>query len=422
VPQATLLTDDLLRDLMAVGQVDIVVGIPTFNNVETIADVVRTADEGLAAYFPRERTVIMSVDGGSRDGTPETVRELVSGAARRPRQLRTRHQIDTSYRGVPGRASAIRLIFAAADLLQARAVCVLDAEVTSLTPAWIAALVGPSWRDAHDLVAPTFDRHPLDRPLLTQLVRPLLQATYGRRIQEPLLGEFGCSGRFAAHCLAQDEWSGAPARDSIDLWLVCTAFAGDFQACQTHLGPRTVAPAQVPRPGLRDVFPPVVGALFGCLDQHAVFWLPREGSEPLTIVGARNEGPVQAPSLDPAGLGDSFRHDVGVLRPILESILSAETFGALWAASEAENPNGARYPDDLWIPTVYDFLAAYHRGVMDRTHVTQALMPLYLARFTSFVSSHASASATEAEEELARLARGFETAKPYLIERWNRTT
>jgi glycosyltransferase involved in cell wall biosynthesis len=200
VPQTSLLTDDLLRHLIAVGQVDIVVGVPTLNNAETIGGTLKAIDEGLAAYFPRDRTVVIAADGGSRDGTPDIIAERSDGGGKRAAfgALRTRHQISGYYGSVPGKAGALRLIFAAADLLQARAVAVLDPEVTSAVPAWIGALVGPVLKDSFDLVAPRYGRHPLEGLMLTQLVRPLLRATYGRRMDEPLLGEFGCSGRITS--------------------------------------------------------------------------------------------------------------------------------------------------------------------------------------------------------------------------------
>ena len=423
--QEILLTDDLLRDLMAAGQVDIVVGLPTRNNAGTIAGAVKVADEGLAKYFPRERTVIITADSGSRDGTPEMVQELSSDAARRPSAfsgLRTQHQISASYGGVPAKAGAVRLIFAVADLLQARAVVVLDSEVTSLTPAWVAALVGPVWEQSFDFVAPLYDRHPLEAPLLTQLVRPLMRATYGRQVKEPLVGEFGCSWRFAAHCLAQDFWESGLTRNGVETWLTGTALVGDFQSCQVFLGPRTLAPAQLSWPGLREVFPQIVGSLFACLDQHAEHWLPRDGSEPLPVIGLEGHRTAKAPSLDPVKLGESFRQDVGDLRPILQSILTDDTFAKLWTITEPVRAEALRYPDDLWMATVYDFLAAYHVGVMDREHITRALMPLYLGRVASFLSEHAVADPIDVEKDLERLSQQFERAKPYLIERWNRKT
>ena len=405
---------------MAAGQVDIVVGLPTLNNAETIAGAVKAADEGLAKSFSRERTVIITADGGSRDGTPEIVQELSS--ARKPGAsggLRTRHQITASYGGVPGKAGAVRLIFAAADLLQARAVVVLDPEVTSLTPEWVAALAGPALKQSFDFVAPSYDRHPLEGPLLTQLLRPVMRATYGRQVREPLVGEFGCSLRFATHCLAQDAWDSGLTRENVEIWLTGTALVGDFQSCQVFLGPRTVAPAQSSRPGLHEVFPQVVGSLFSCLDRHAEHWLPRDGSEALPVIGPEGARTAEAPTLDPARLGESFGRDVSDLRPILQSILANDTLARLSTIAE---PEALCYPDDLWMGTVYDFLAAHHLGVMDRAHIARALMPLYLGRVASFLSKHEVSDPVDVEQDLERLSQQFERAKPYLIERWNRTT
>jgi hypothetical protein len=423
VAHTTLLNDDLLRHLMAVGQVDIVVGVPTLNNAETIAATVRTADAGLAKHFPRARTVIITADGGSRDGTPEIVEELSSGGGGRlARGLRTRHQISASYRGIASKAGAVRLIFAAADLLQARAVTVLDTEVTSLAPEWIARLAGPVSSKSFDFVAPLYQRHPFDGPLLSQLVRPVIRAAYGRQVDEPLIGEFGCSGRFATHCLAQQVfWDSSANPDGIELWLSGAALSGEFQACQAFLGPRSLSPRQ-PRPGLRDVFPSVVGSLFASLDRQADAWLSRQASDRLPVIGEEADWAEDAPPLDPARLGQSFVQDVRDLGPILKSIVAADTFAKLGAIADTTGAETLPFPDEVWIATVYDFLAAYHAGVMDRAHIAQALMPLYLGRVASFLMQHRASGSRAVEQDLEQLSRQFERAKPYLIERWKRST
>src|SRR5947209_5059487 len=73
----TVLTDDFLRQLINVGEVDILVGVPTHNNSSTIAGVIQAIQAGLLQAFPRERAAIINADGGSRDGT----RELVAAAS-----------------------------------------------------------------------------------------------------------------------------------------------------------------------------------------------------------------------------------------------------------------------------------------------------------------------------------------------------
>ena len=54
----SLLSDALLRQLMAVGQVDILVGLPTLNNASTIRSVIRAVHQSFARYFPRDRTFL----------------------------------------------------------------------------------------------------------------------------------------------------------------------------------------------------------------------------------------------------------------------------------------------------------------------------------------------------------------------------
>ena len=75
--EETLLTDEFLRQLMTVGEVDILIGVPTHNNAKTIQPVIRSIQTGILKCFPRERAVIINADGGSQDGTPQ----MVTGAS-----------------------------------------------------------------------------------------------------------------------------------------------------------------------------------------------------------------------------------------------------------------------------------------------------------------------------------------------------
>lgn len=416
-----LLDDKLLQGLMDVGQVDIVLGLPTQNNAATIADAVKTCSATLASLFPRARSVIVTADAGSRDRTPDLLEELSSTATALGdlrNSLRTQHHISTSSVGGLGRTGAIRVVFAAAELLQASAVVVLDPGVTCLTPTWVASLVSSVWKAPFDLALPRYDRHPLDAPLLAQLVRPLLRSTYGRRVHEPLIREFGASRGFVKHCLAQDFWDAGIAADSIEPWLTGSALAGDFRACEVFLGVRTVAP-EPSRPALRDVFAQVVGALFGGLDRHAAQWLPRQGSEPVPLLGDVGLRRASAPAHDAARLGQSFPQDVSDIGPVLESFLAVDTMRDLHRVAASAREGIREFPDDLWVSIVYETLAAYHGAAMNRAHLVQALLPLYLGRVSSFVAQHGRAGPDAVDDAVEALSRRFEGTKPYLIERWN---
>ena len=125
----SILSDALLRQLMAVGQVDILVGLPTLNNAATVVDVARAIDVCFTRDFARQRTVMINSDAGSTDGTPELIRDASltdSDVVQTSHSLRTLHRVVTPYHGLPGKHTALRTVFAAAELTQARTLVVID--------------------------------------------------------------------------------------------------------------------------------------------------------------------------------------------------------------------------------------------------------------------------------------------------------
>ncbi len=59
------------RRIEKIKNVDIIVGIPSYNNDSTISHVIKTVSKGLSKYFPDSKALIMSCDGGSTDDTRE---------------------------------------------------------------------------------------------------------------------------------------------------------------------------------------------------------------------------------------------------------------------------------------------------------------------------------------------------------------
>ena len=184
--------------------------------------------------------------------------------------LRTVHRISTPYHGVPGKGNALRQILTAAELTQARAVAVLDADVTGITPEGIAALIRPVRDQQYHYVAPVYQRHPLDGPLVTQLVRPLMRAAYGWQVSEPVAPEFGCSSRFVSP-LPRAGRLGQRSRARRHRSLGDgEALAGGFRCCQAGLGPHPAGPARTP---FGELFEQVVESVFAASRR-----MPRSGS------------------------------------------------------------------------------------------------------------------------------------------------
>ena len=213
---------------MAVGQVDILVGLPTLNNAATVVDVAKAIHVCFTRDLPRLRTVMINSDAGSTDGTPELIRDasfLQGDMVQTSHSLRTMHRVVTPYHGLPGKNTALQALFAAAELTQANTLVVIDPAGPATTAERVTELIMPIWRSEVEFLAPRYRRHPRDGALITQLVRPLVRAVYGVELDEPLGAEFSCSGRFAAHCLEQDIWHQDAATFAIDLWLRTEAIA-----------------------------------------------------------------------------------------------------------------------------------------------------------------------------------------------------
>ena len=111
LPEGSILSDDFLRELINVGEVDILVGLPTYNDAKTVAQVVQAIRTGLLNYFPRQRAAIINVDGGSRDPSQDLVRAASISDLQHLSNihaLRTLHCISTRYEGGPAHRPAKR--------------------------------------------------------------------------------------------------------------------------------------------------------------------------------------------------------------------------------------------------------------------------------------------------------------------------
>ncbi|MFQ5344257.1 MAG: glycosyl transferase family 2, partial [Anaerolineae bacterium] len=59
----TALNDDIRRQLAGIGNADLLVGIPSYNNAGTIRHVVQQAAQGMVEHFPDLKPVLMNSDG-----------------------------------------------------------------------------------------------------------------------------------------------------------------------------------------------------------------------------------------------------------------------------------------------------------------------------------------------------------------------
>jgi hypothetical protein len=416
--EESFLTDDFLRQLINVGEVDILVGLPTHNNAKTIGSIVHTIQGGILRGFPRERAVIINADGGSRDGT----RELVTGVsiddvrpASNLHTLRTLHSISTKYASSPESGVAMRTILAAAELLRAKACVVLSPESENIEPDWLSKLLGPIYRDGFDLVTPTYRRHKFEGLLITNLLYPMTRALYGLRIREAYAPEFGFSGRLGSQFLGQNAWNDGTGGAGVELRFTLAAIMGKYRIRQSFLGEKIHVERHAADlvPALRQT----VGTLFSALESDFPVWSVVAGSQPAPTTGADQEVLLEPLRVNRKRLREMFSTGVSELESVFESILSPSTLAELQCIARMGEEE-FHYPAELWVRTVYEFAASYRKSVISRDHIIQALAPLFRGRVATFLMENRNASAGEVENSIEGLCLEFERLKPYLLQLW----
>ena len=113
-----------------------------------------------------------------------------------------------------------------------------------------------------------------------------------------------------------------------------------------------------------------------------------------------------------------FTSGVSELQPVLKSILSPQTLLEIQNTTRAAEDNFL-YSHELWVKTVYEFAASYHKSVINRDHIIQAMAPLYRGKMYTFLVENRDASGEEVEANVEALCRTFEGLKPSLLERWD---
>jgi hypothetical protein len=416
----SIITKKDIQDVFdKVKEADILIGIPSYNNAHTIGHVVRAVQAGLAKYFPDKRAVLINSDGGSTDGTTEVVHNTAIDdftAILLHHRVEPVMKIATPYHGIPGKGSAFRTIFGIAKELNVKACAVVDSDLRSITPEWVELLVKPVLEGGFDYVSPLYHRHKYDGTITNSIIYPLTRALYGKRIRQPIGGDFGFSGQLANFYLTKDVWDTDVARYGIDIWMTTTAVANKFKVCQSFLGAKIHDPKD-PGADLSAMLFQVVGASFDLMETYTPLWKAVAGSEEIPTFGFRYDVGLEPVAVNLERMIEKFRLGMKELIDIWKVFTPADILDILKKAAGAEK-DAFHIPDEIWVRIIYTFASAVHNKVLNKEHLLKSLTPLYLARIASFVLETWASNAAEVEEKIEQLCLRFEKDKTYLLDNW----
>ncbi|MGD2294201.1 MAG: glycosyltransferase [Candidatus Aminicenantes bacterium] len=402
--------DSIVENPSHVDQVDIIVGIPSYNEADSISFPTKIANQGLIHSFPRKKSVIINVDNHSPDGTKDAF-------------MNTETQIPKIYistpQGVKGKGNNLRNLFIAAVELNAIAVVVVDADLKSITPDWIQYLAEPLF-SGFNYVCPIYVRHKYDGSITNHIAYPLLRTLYGLRVRQPIGGDFGFSGRMARAFLSEKIWDEKVGNFGIDIWMTTVAIARRFRVCQTFLGTPKIHRTKDPAKHLGPMFTQVIETIFNLMIDFEYFWKEMSESRPSSIFGfglGVEEKPPEV-QVDTETLHVKFVSGFDRYGEIWEKIIPAPEMSQIRDTKRIAKDQ-FYYSSGLWARILFSFAIAYRNNKIPRKTIIEAMKPFYYSRILSFVNKTRHMGIKDCEEYFEQVVRVFEAEKEYLIRRWD---
>lgn len=396
-----------------IEKAEMVVCIPSYNEADSISYPTTQADKGLVKYFSDTSSVIINCDNDSPDNTRQAF-------------LDTPTKVPKIYLstppGIKGKGNNFKNLFQKVVDLAAKAVVVVDADLKSITPEWIKHLGEPLFSE-FSYVAPLYVRHKYDGTITNGIAYPMTRALYGGRVRQPIGGDFGFSGELGAVYLKNKAWDDSVANFGIDIWMTTIAINQRIQICQSFMGRPKIHRAKDPGASLGPMFRQVVGTIFSLMTPFESFWTKVKYSRPTAIYGF-GLGEVEMPpevKVDEENLLHKFRGGFDPFRDIWKALLTEDVYKKLLEIRDMKEREFS-FPTDLWARVLFDMAVGFRDATKNRDGVMDSLIPLYFGRTLSFVRRTKRMSIKQAEDAIEDDCMTFETAKPYLLQRWKKKT
>jgi glucosylglycerate synthase len=382
-----------------VKKAEIIVGVPSYNEVRTIGSVTEQVSEGLTKYFPDKKSVIINVDNYSPDGTREAF-------------LKTKSKIPLIYAssspGEKGKGLNFYNLFSLFRELEGKAGLVVDADLRNIRPTWVKKMIEPI-QSGYGYIAPFYSRKKDDATITNNIVFPLFYGLLGSDIRQPIGGEFSFSGRMVDIWL-EKKWAENTYQFGIDVFMSLNAILSGEKIGQINLGKKVHKSST---PNLGPMFIQVVETLFeGLKDNLDRIREVREIKE-TPILNSKKALWLRNLIPDYSHFDRLFIDEFDLNKDWFKKCLSPGNFKKL----EQMEKKGRPYINSkMWIEIMYDFLYCYDPE--KNAKLVEALRCLYFGRVASYFREVADLLPDEAEKRVIAQAKDFFKRRDYFLDKF----
>jgi hypothetical protein len=391
--------------LQKIRSADLVVVLTSDNNEGSIRYVAETLAQGLRSDLRELKPVIVNIDGGSLDGTPQEFQRADIHKSIEYLTIEYPHgSIDT--RGFQD-------VFASARAIGAQFIAFVAAESPSIEASWLSKLVSPLIEGPYHYISPLFREAPCFTMARDYFHYPLFASLFGLLLRAPHADYFALSGGVLGDLVKDEE---DPERHRAGgATIVMTGIEKQWKMAECALG-------ALERSGdfLHFTERYTAGKLrhfIALVDDRASLWQKERQLRGLERLGEIPRVPVPLPPLDPQELWRRFEKGLELHRETLKECV-APVLNRKLGAIAVRPLRLAEFDDPLWVELSVELVHACHEKSAFRDRILALLPSLFYGKAAPFFASRSLVIDSEWEKGVENLVLLFGEKRKEFVHRW----
>jgi len=391
---------------LANKNLDIIIGLPTYNNGKTINYVVRSAYSGLLEFFHNKNIQIVISDMGSTDKTVEVIFSLIGRMGDKLKLMQ--------YRRNKRIGEAIKDILVHGVENNAKAIVILDPGLPNIKPMWMYLLINKILSGEYDVIAPYYYKHEYEAMITNFVMYPIMSAIFGLRIRNPVAMDCSLSTAAARVILEEEKlWSKYVTGLGIDVLMAVTAIIKELKIAQASLG--KLEYFEDLKLNLAQSFREKTKFLFELMYHYMPYWTKITKIRDPPIIGEIKDVTGIRPQLIDWLLFDAFYKLYKTHESLISEIYNEKIVKNLHEIHRNKNTK-VRISSGVWTEILRDTIVAYIKKWPEKSdEIVDAFMGLWALKVLSFTNETKGMSADEAEKVIINHAKTFETARIELL-------